>query len=47
MIALEPADMELYASKTEAAASFAPACREAIQTAAAHTGSGHKKTPSK
>src|SRR5579859_1201110 len=41
MTVLEPADMEIYANRTEAAASFAPACRETIQAAA------QKKTPSK
>ncbi|HMA51566.1 MAG TPA: hypothetical protein VKP60_17525 [Magnetospirillaceae bacterium] len=45
MIALEPADMQLYANRTEAATSFAPACHETVQ-AAAHP-SGQKKTPSK
>ena len=41
MVTLEPADMQIYANRTEAAASFAPACRETI------TASGQKKTPSK
>ena len=41
MISLEPAEMESYANRTEAAASFAPACREVQQAA------GQKKTPSK
>ncbi len=45
MITLEPADMLLYATRTEAGSSFAPACAETIQ-AAAHP-SGQKKTPSK
>jgi hypothetical protein len=45
MIALEPADMELYATRTQAAASFAPACAEPVQAAA--RSSGQKKTPSK
>jgi len=41
MIVLEPADMETYANQTEAAAAFAPACRETVKAAA------QKKTPSK
>jgi len=44
MIALEPADMLLYANRTEAATSFAPVCGE-MQTAS-HA-SSQKKTPSK
>lgn len=46
MVALEPADMLIYANRTEAAGSFAPACQETIQ-AAAHSASVQKKTPSK
>ena len=42
MIVLEPADLELYADKTGAAANFATACREApVQVASAK-----KKAPS-
>jgi hypothetical protein len=44
MVVLEPADMQIYANRTEAGAAFAPACAE-VQTAS-HTG-GQKKTPSK
>ena len=45
MVALEPVDMQVYANRTEAGTTFAPACAETVQ-AAAHP-SAQKKTPSK
>lgn len=45
MISLEPADMETYADKTAAAASFASECRE--KTLEASAAGVKKKTPSR